>query len=125
MIFRTLQTLLIFAIILSSREVFSMELKQEQFANFLKDHGVAMIDFFAPWCGPCRAMGPIVEEISKEMGEKVGIAKVDIDNASELAERFGVRAVPTFVFFKNGKPVETISGARTKAELLKKINDLL
>ena len=101
------------------------ELRQEQFDLFIQEHEVVLVDFFATWCGPCRAMAPSIEALAKEMADRAGVAKIDIDGAPDLASRFGIRAVPTFVFFKNGEVVETISGARTKEELKKKLEELL
>ena len=76
-----------------------------------------LIDFWASWCGPCRAMMPIVEEIAKE--GKIKVCKVNVDEEPELASKFGVMSIPTFVAFKNGQMVGSTIGVQSKEEILK------
>ena len=78
-----------------------------------------LIDFWAPWCGPCRAVSPIVDEIAKESNGKIKVGKVNIDEQPELAGRFGVMSIPTLVVMKNGKVVNSAVGARPKQAILK------
>lgn len=76
-----------------------------------------LVDFWAEWCGPCKMIGPALEEISDELGEKVVIAKINIDDHPETPGKFGVRSIPTMILFKDGKAVETKVGAAPKAAL--------
>lgn len=85
----------------------------------------AMVDFWAEWCGPCKMMLPIVEEISAEFEGKLTVAKVDVDSSQGTAAKFGIRNIPTILFFKVGKVVDKQVGAVPKAALVDKINKLL
>ena len=76
-----------------------------------------VVDFWAEWCGPCKAIGPSLEEISNEMGDKVKIAKLNIDENQEIAARYGIRSIPTMLMFKDGEIVSTKIGAAPKASL--------
>lgn len=76
-----------------------------------------MIDFYAEWCGPCRMMSPVVDQFSKEYDNRVKIGKVNVDEESMLAARFGVQSIPSFVFIKDGKIVERVTGAMPRAVL--------
>jgi len=80
-----------------------------------------LVDFWAPWCGPCKAIAPILEELSKDLAGKLAIAKVNVDEASEIAAQFGIRAIPTMILFKDGKPVDQFVGLVDKATLRAKI----
>ena len=76
-----------------------------------------LIDFFATWCGPCQTLAPILQDVKKDLGEKVKIIKVDVDKNQELAQKFQVRGVPTLMLFKNGKQLWRQSGVLTRADL--------
>ena len=76
-----------------------------------------LVDFYADWCGPCRAMMPLVEKMSEKWGEKVQVAKVDVDALPELAEKFGITGIPAFRIFKNGELVNEVNGSVTAPEL--------
>jgi len=86
--------------------------------------GVALVDFWATWCGPCRAAGPIIEELSKEYAGKILVGKVDVDHEQELAAKYGVMSIPTIILFKDGVEIGRQVGFSGKAgylELLKKV----
>jgi thioredoxin 1 len=85
---------------------------------------LVLVEFYADWCGPCRAVGPVLEEIGTELADKVRIVKVNIDSEGELAAQFNVMSIPTMVVFKGGAPVGTNVGALPKSEIAKWINSL-
>ena len=93
-----------------------LKLKNKDFDAAIQS-GIALVDFYADWCGPCKMMSPIVNEIADERTD-VTVAKVNVDESSELASRFGVVSIPTFIIFKDGKESSRIIGARPKAEIL-------
>jgi len=91
----------------------------------LESHVPVMVDFWATWCGPCKAISPIVEELAKEYQGKLKIGKVNIDENPKIATAYGIMSIPTIVFFKNGKVMDQLVGALGKNELRKKIEDNL
>ena len=90
----------------------------------IKSDVPVMIDFYAEWCGPCRMMSPVVEEFAKDFEGRVKIGKINVDEESELAMRFGVQSIPSFVFIKDGKVVDRVTGAMPKPILKKYLEDL-
>ena len=80
-----------------------------------------LVDFWAEWCGPCKMIAPLLDELAAEQAGKAVIAKLNIDQAPELAARFGINAIPTLIVFKNGKPVTTLRGVQSKSALLKSL----
>ena len=89
-------------------------------SNFEKEtsSGVVLVDFWAPWCGPCKMLGPVLEEVSKEIGGKAIIAKVNVDDSPELAKRFEVRSIPAIFILKDGETVEQFVGVKSKSDLI-------
>lgn len=75
-----------------------------------------IVDFWAPWCGPCRMVGPIIDEIAREHGDKVAIGKVNVDENPGIASKFGIMSIPTIMLFKGGQPDKKVIGARSKAD---------
>ena len=94
----------------------------ENFATEIEGHeGLAMIDFWAAWCGPCRMVAPIVEDLAEESGDSVKVGKLDVDANQQTAMRFAVRSIPSILFFKEGRHVDTVVGAVPKSVLERKI----
>jgi len=81
-----------------------------------------LIDFWAVWCGPCKMIAPVIDEVAEEYGEDVKFCKVNIDEEMDLAQQFGIRSIPTLVLFKGGEAVETSVGVVGKADIIKLIN---
>ena len=95
--------------------------------NFEKSiaNGVALVDFWAEWCGPCKMQLPIIEEFSGEMEGKATIGKVNVDEELELAQSFGIQSIPTLILFKDGKPVKKLVGFHSKEALYEDVNQIL
>jgi len=101
-----------------------IELTNENFEATTKE-GVSLVDFWAPWCGPCRMIAPVIEELAEEFEGKANICKVNTDEQQELSQKFAVRSIPTIVFMKDGEIVDTMVGAASKQAFADKINSLL
>ena len=100
------------------------ELNEAQFNEFVKQSGIGMVDCWAPWCGPCRRMGPIVEELANDLAGKVAVAKLNTDENQGVAMNFGINAIPTLLFFKDGVQQESLVGLRPKEDIIAYINTL-
>ncbi len=96
-------------------------LSSANFAQYvLQSDKLVLVDFWAPWCGPCRLMAPIVEELAGEM-EEVIIGKLNVDESSDIAQKFNILSIPTFIIFKRGEVVEQFSGSMSKEQLRAKL----
>ena len=101
-----------------------IELTNDNFEATTKE-GVSLVDFWAPWCGPCRMISPVIEELAEEFEGTANICKVNTDEQQDLSMKFGVRSIPTIVFLKDGEVVDTMVGAASKQAFADKINSLL
>lgn len=94
-------------------------------ADVLKSDKPVLVDFWAEWCGPCRQVAPVLEEIAAEHGDKLTIAKLDVDANQQTAATYNVISIPTLILYKNGEAVKQITGARPKAALLRELDGLI
>lgn len=92
-------------------------INKAEFEQITKE-GVVLVDFFATWCGPCKMLSPVLEELAKDVKGKAEIVKVDVDQEGDLAMRFGIMSVPTMIIFKDGEAVKQIMGYQPKQQLL-------
>ncbi len=98
-----------------------IELTSSNFEETIKK-GVTLVDFWAPWCGPCRMIAPIIEELANDFEGKANIGKVNTDDEQDLAVKYGIRSIPTLLIFKDGEVVEQMVGASSKQTYTDKIN---
>jgi len=101
-----------------------IELTVSNFDEITKE-GVTLVDFWAPWCGPCRMIAPVIEELAAEYEGKANICKVNTDEEQDIAVKYGIRSIPTILFFKDGQVVEQMVGAASKQAFADKLNALL
>jgi thioredoxin 1 len=98
-------------------------------ANFesevLQSSGPVLVDFWAPWCGPCKVIGPVVEDLAAQYAGKLKVGKLNVDNDPSIAQRYGITGIPALLFFNNGSVVDTVVGAVPKAVLQKHIDDVV
>jgi thioredoxin 1 len=105
---------------------FMVELNSENFEQEVSNYkGTVLVDFWAPWCGPCRMVGPVVEELAKEYQGKAKIAKLNTDDAPDIASKYGIRSIPTLLFFKDGSVVQQLVGAYPKTKINEKLQSAL
>lgn len=91
----------------------------------LKSTGAVLVDFWAPWCGPCRMLGPVVEELAKDFAGKAKVCKMNVDESPTTAGQYGITSIPTIILFKDGKLVKQMAGLQSKAALASELNALL
>ena len=103
----------------------AQHINDSNFDEVLAQNALAVVDFSATWCGPCRMLAPIVDELADEYAGRIFVAKADVEEAVESAERFGIRSVPTILFFKNGEKVDQTIGAMPRAKLVERFEALL
>lgn len=103
----------------------ALQITDANFDELVNSSKPMVVDFWAEWCGPCRMVGPIIDELAKEYEDKVTIGKIDVDNNDALAAKFGIRNIPTVLFLKNGEVVDKVVGAVPKAKFQEKIEGLL
>ena len=101
-----------------------VELTNDNFEATIKE-GVTMVDFWAPWCGPCRMIAPIIEELAEDFDGKATIAKVNTDEEQDISVKYGIRSIPAILFFKDGEVVDQMIGAASKDAFAEKINSIL
>ncbi|MBR3388560.1 MAG: thioredoxin [Bacteroidales bacterium] len=92
------------------------------FDGLLADEKLVIVDFWATWCGPCRMLSPLLDEVEEEMSDKITVVKVNVDDADEIAMRYRIMSIPTLLFFKGGQVVDKTVGAMPKSALVDKIN---
>lgn len=94
-------------------------------ANFkkevLENEKVTLVDFWAPWCGPCQMMGPVIDEVATEIGDLANVGKLNVDENQESAQKYGVMSIPTIIIFKDGKNVKQLVGAQSKEVLIEEL----
>ncbi|WP_044894562.1 thioredoxin [Bacillus alveayuensis] len=103
------------AIVNATDQTFTTETKE----------GVVLVDFWAPWCGPCRMIAPVLEEVDQEMGDKVKVVKVNVDENQETAGKYGIMSIPTLLVFKNGQVVDQVIGYQPKEALVQLLQNHL
>ncbi len=101
-----------------------IDLSEDNFDSTIKE-GVVLVDFWAPWCGPCKMLAPVIEELAQDFDGKAKICKVNTDENQELSVKYGIRSIPSILIFKNGEQVDALVGVSSKEDIANKINEYL
>ncbi|GMA52090.1 thioredoxin [Alicyclobacillus contaminans] len=101
------------------------EVTDATFSEFLSSDKPVLVDFWATWCGPCKMMAPVIEEVSEEYAGKLEVGKLDVDQNPATAQQYGIMSIPTLLVFKNGQVVKQLVGYRSKSDLVSQLADVL
>ncbi len=101
----------------------AIHFNEEEF-NVAIANGPAIVDFWATWCGPCKMLGPVIEQVADELEGKITVGKVDVDENRDLAGKYGVMSIPTVIYFKNGEEVKRFVGVQTKDKLIAAVSEI-
>ena len=97
-----------------------LELNESNFSTEIND-GIVIVDFWAPWCGPCRKLGPVLEEVAKDLEGRVKVCKLNTDDSPKLAQDFAISAIPSVILFKDGAPIERMVGLTPKSTIISNV----
>ena len=103
----------------------NIELSNDNFDTEVMSGGVALVDFWAPWCNPCKMLAPVIDKLAENYEGKAKVCKVNVDNEAELSKKFGIRNIPTILFFKDGEVKDQITGAQPEQVIREKLDALL
>ena len=101
------------------------ELNSENINDEIKNNEIVMVDFWAPWCGPCKMIAPTIEKIAEEFSDNALISKINVDENKGIASEYGVRSIPTIILFKNGQEIKRLTGVQSKNILTDELNNIL
>ena len=101
------------------------QITDANFASVISAAQPCLVDFWAPWCGPCKALSPVIEEVAEHFAGKATVAKMNVDDNPATPGKFGIRAIPTMILFKNGQLIDQITGAAAKAQIVELVNKAL
>ncbi|MEM9417387.1 MAG: thioredoxin [Bacteroidota bacterium] len=98
-----------------------LEITDANFTQTIQGDSPVLVDFWAPWCGPCQMLGPVIDELAQETAGQYVVGKLDVDQNAQTSQKYGVRSIPTLIIFKNGQEVDRLMGVQTKAALKEKL----